>query len=257
MLDDVHAVVTGAGRGIGWTTAVALADAGARVTICDADAQTAAEANSRDERIRSLVADAASPESMEAFFADAVGERGRVGILVNNVGVAGPTALVEDTAPTDWDATLRINLNSHFYCARAVIPAMKEAGEGVIVNISSVAGQMGYPFHSAYAVSKAAVIALTNTLAMELGPHGVRANAICPCAVAGPRIDQVIAVEAELRSMPVEDVRETYLGQNSMHTFISAQDVADMVVYLASPSGGRISGQVIAVDGNVETLRPQ
>ncbi len=174
-------------------------------------------------------------------------------VLVNNVGIAGPTALIENIAPQEWDHTMRVNLGSHFYCSRLAIPLLKEAGGGSIVNISSVAGRFGYPWHGPYAVSKAAVIALTDTLAMELGEHNIRVNAICPCAVDGPRMSDVIRIEAETRGEPLDKITDAYHRQNSMRTFIQKSDVANAILFLTSEHGSKISGQALSIDGNVET----
>jgi NAD(P)-dependent dehydrogenase (short-subunit alcohol dehydrogenase family) len=256
VLDGTRAVVTAAGSGIGHSIATAFADQGATVVICDSDAQAVRRATAADARLTGVVADVADSRDVESLFLDVVSELQGLDVLVNNVGIAGPTGLIEDTLPTEWNKTMQVNVGSHFYCARKAIPLLKAQRSGAILNISSVAGQFGYPFHVAYAVSKAAVIAFTNTLAMELGAYGVRANAICPCAVEGPRIDAVIEADARTRGMPVDAVRSAYLRQNSMNTFIDASDVAALAVYLASPAGARVSGQAIAIDGNTETLRP-
>ena len=175
---------------------------------------------------------------------------------MNNVGIAGPTCLTEEVDFDDWDLTMKINLGSHFYCSREVIPHLKRQKSGLIINISSIAGQFGYPFHGPYAVSKAAVIALTRTLAMELGPYNIRANTICTMAVDGPRTTSVIETESRNTGIPLDIVKQAYMSQNSMRTFIEADEIAALAAYLASPAGKRISGQVIAVDGNAETLRP-
>jgi len=251
----MKAVVTAAASGIGLAIARRLASDGASVFICDIDAEAIERVTADDARISGTVVDVSEHAQVPEFIERAVHDLGGIDVLVNNVGIAGPTALAENIDFSAWDNTMRVNLGSHFYCAREVIPRMKVQRSGLIVSISSIAGQHGYPFHSPYAVSKAAVIALTKTLAMELGPYNIRVNAICPCAVGGPRTDSVIKVEAEARSLSVETVREGYLAQNSMRTFIETDEIASLVTYLASPAGRRISGQDIAIDGNAETLR--
>jgi len=249
-------IVTGAARGIGNAIARGFANQGASVFIGDLDAEALQEATVDVDGINGAVADVSDHDQVPIFIQRAIDDLGGIDVLVNNVGIAGPTGEVEDTPFDGWDHAMKVNLGSHFYCTHEVIPLMKAQRSGLIVNISSIAGQHGYPFHSAYAVSKAGVIAFTKTLAMELGPFNVRANAVCPCAVAGPRIDAVIEAEAETRGLSVEVVREVYLRQNSMRTFIDSDEIAALVAYLASPAGRRISGQAIAIDGNAETLRP-
>ena len=248
-------IVTAAASGIGYAVAEAFLEAGARVHICDIDEDHLASAHMAHPELGVTRANAAAVEDVASLFEEAQAHMGGLDVLVNNVGIAGPTALLEGVTPQQWDHTMRVNLNSHFYCARQAIPLLKASGGGSIVNISSVAGRFGYPWHGPYAVSKAAVIALTDTLAMELGEHDIRVNAICPCAVEGPRMSDVIRVEAETRGEPVEKIREAYDRQNSMRTFIQKSDVANMILFLTSGAGSKISGQAISIDGNVETLR--
>jgi NAD(P)-dependent dehydrogenase (short-subunit alcohol dehydrogenase family) len=248
-------IITAAARGIGLAIAQRFASDGASVFIGDIDAEAVAAVTANNPRLSGAVADVSAHDQVPGFIERAIHDLGGIDVLVNNVGIAGPTGLAEEVDFAGWDHTMKVNLGSHFYCAHEVIPHMKAQKSGLIVNISSIAGQFGYPYHAPYAVSKAAVIALTKTLAMELGPFNIRANAICPCSVGGPRLDSVIETEAKTRGLPVETVRESYLSQNSMHTFIEVDEIASMVVYLASPAGRRISGQEIAIDGNAETLR--
>ncbi|MGI9297277.1 MAG: SDR family oxidoreductase, partial [Gammaproteobacteria bacterium] len=141
-----------------------------------------------------------------------------------------------------------------FYATRAVIPAMKRQKSGCILNISSNAGRHGLPDRSPYVASKWAIIGMTKTLAMELGGFGVRANAICPGSVEGERIDRIIRNDAAGRGASTEEVRAEYLRQSSLRQFARAEDVAAAALFLASPAGARISGQVIGVDGHTETL---
>jgi NAD(P)-dependent dehydrogenase (short-subunit alcohol dehydrogenase family) len=179
---------------------------------------------------------------------------GSLDVLVNNAGIAGPTARVEDIEPADWDRTIAVDLNGQFYCARLAVPLLKGAGGGSIINISSSAAFSGYPLRSPYAASKWAVIGLTKTLAMELGRFGIRVNAICPGSVEGPRIDRVIERDAAARGMTPEAVRNIYLSHTSMHTFVTADEVASLAAFLASDGGAKISGQVIGVDGHTESI---
>jgi NAD(P)-dependent dehydrogenase (short-subunit alcohol dehydrogenase family) len=149
---------------------------------------------------------------------------------------------------------MAVNLESQFLFIRGAVPLLRAAGGGAIVNVASTAGLMGYPLRSPYAASKWAVIGLSKTLAMELGPDRIRVNAVCPGSLTGPRMDGVIAVEAEAKGLTAEQVREIYLRQTSMRTFITPQEVAAMVVYLCSDAARNITGQAISVDGNNETL---
>lgn len=252
----MKAIVTAAASGIGLEIAKRLADDGASVFIGDIDGDAIAAVTGADTGINGAVADVSDHDQVPGFIEQAVGELGGVDVLVNNVGIAGPTGLAEMMDFGAFDMTMKINVGSHFYCSREVIPHMKAQRSGLIVNISSIAGQLPSPLHAPYHVSKAAVIALAKTLAMELGPFNIRANAVCPCAVGGERVESVMRVEADTLGLPFETVRENYLSQNSMGTFIDAEEIAGLVAYLASPLGRHISGQDIAVSGNAETLRP-
>ncbi|MBW2175672.1 MAG: SDR family oxidoreductase, partial [Deltaproteobacteria bacterium] len=176
-------------------------------------------------------------------------------VLVNNAGIAGPTAPIEAVDPEDWDRTMAVNINGQFYCARKAVPLLKEAGGGSIINMSSSAGIMGYPFRSPYAASKWAVIGLTKTMAMELGEFNVRVNAVCPNAVEGPRMDAVIEAEAKVKGITEEEVYACLVQGTSMRTFVTAEDVSNMILFLCSDAGKRISGQALSVDGFTETLR--
>jgi NAD(P)-dependent dehydrogenase (short-subunit alcohol dehydrogenase family) len=154
----------------------------------------------------------------------------------------------------DWKATFEVNVHSAFLCLRRAVPVMKEAKSGCIVNISSTAGLMGYPLRTPYATAKWGVIGLTKSLAMELGPRGIRVNAICPGSVDGLRMDRVIANEAKAVGVEESEVRKGYVRQVSMRTFIDAADIAETAVFLCSDKAARISGQALSVDGHNETL---
>jgi NAD(P)-dependent dehydrogenase (short-subunit alcohol dehydrogenase family) len=200
-------------------------------------------------------ADVSDPAQVERLFQEVEAQMGGLDILVNNVGVSGPTAAVDEVSIADWQSTLAVNLNSHFYCMRKAVPLLKAAGGGSIVSISSTAGLMGYPMRAPYAASKWALIGLTKTLAMELGEFNIRVNAVCPGSVEGPRMDRVIAAEAKARNITEDTVRDGYQRQASLRTFVRPQDIANMVLFLCSEAGERISGQALSVDGNIETAR--
>ncbi|MBT4519344.1 MAG: SDR family oxidoreductase [Halieaceae bacterium] len=133
---------------------------------------------------------------------------------------------------------------------------MKVQEHGILLFTSSTAGVMGYPYRGPYAAAKWAIVGMTKTLAMELGPYGVRVNAICPGAVEGNRMDRVVTNEAAVRGIPEKQVRQSYVRGVSMKTWVEADDVASMATFLASPAGAKISGQVVSVDGHTETLAP-
>jgi NAD(P)-dependent dehydrogenase (short-subunit alcohol dehydrogenase family) len=197
--------------------------------------------------------DAANPTEVDRLFDALSAHSNRLDILVNNVGVAGPTAAVEDITPSDWDRTIAIDLNAAFYATRRATPFIKKSS-GSIINIASNAALFGFPLRSPYVAAKWALIGLTKTWAMEMGPDGVNVNAICPGSVKGDRIDGVIERDAEKRGLPASAIRDVYLRQSSMRVFVDASEIAETVKFLCSPAGHNISGQALAIDGHTEGL---
>ena len=243
-LDGLRALVTGGGSGIGAAIAGRLKAAGAAVLVVDMNPATAPD----------VVADVADTAAVDRLFSEVVGRLGGLDVLVNNVGVAGPTAAVDDMDPLAFDECVRINLGSMFRCTRLAVPLLRERA-GSITNISSSAGIFGYPLRSPYAAAKWAVIGLTKTWAMELGSDGIRVNAICPGSVGGQRMDGVIEREAAALGTTESAIRSAYESQVSMGSFVDAGDIAEAVAFLSSPAARYISGQVLGVDGHTETLR--
>src|SRR5262249_25385132 len=145
--------------------------------------------------------------------ADAAATLGGLDVLVNNAGIAGPTSKVEAIDPAEWRRTIDVNLNGHFYCTRLATPLLKQSKRGAIINISSVAGRLGYAYRTPYAASKWAIIGLTESLAKELGPDGIQVNAILPGLVEGPRIERVIAARAQELGVPYKEVEQQYLSK--------------------------------------------
>ena len=247
-------IVTAGAAGIGLAIARGFCEAGARVHICDTDAAALAALAKSDPEIGASQADVAEPDQVARLFEEALGRLGGLEVLVNNAGIAGPTAPIESCDLDGWRRTLAVNLDGHFLCTRLAVPHMKEAQRGSIVNLSSAAGILGFPLRAPYATAKWGVVGLTKTLAMELGPWNIRVNAICPGPVEGPRIDRVIKADAESRGLEEAEVREAYLKQTSMRVFVSAADIAHMVLFICSDAGARISGQALSVDGHTEKL---
>lgn len=251
----LRVIITAAASGIGRAIVEAFLVNGGRVYISDIDKKQLSACKAAFPDIGAMIADVSDPVQVDRMFDEATAFLGGLDVLVNNAGVAGPTALVENVTPEEWDRSMAININGQFYCARRAIPLLKAAGGGSIINMSSSAGLLGYPMRSPYAASKWAVIGFTKTLAMELGEFGIRVNALCPHAVSGPRMDAVIAAEAKVRGVSEEEVRHALVLGTSMRTFVTTQDVANMILFLCSGAGHKISGQALSVDGHTETLR--
>ncbi len=251
-LEGTRVLVTAGSDGIGKAVASAFSEAGARVHICSRTREKLMACASKLPRVTYTVADAANWEDVRRVFDDVEREMGGLDFLINNAGVAGPTARVDEVDVEDWAKTIHTNIDSQFFCTKLAAPMMMRAGGGSIVNIGSTASLFAYPYRTPYAASKWAVIGITQSVALELGEYKIRVNAVCPGCVEGPRIDGVITREAaELRRTP-EEVRSGYMRQTALHTFIDARDIADMCLYLCSPMGAKISGQAMVIDGFTE-----
>ena len=192
-LVGTRVIVTAGASGIGKVIAKRFAEAGASVFTCDIDGE-AVEALSADEpEIGVTVADVSSADDVDRLFAEAHSHLGGLDVLVNNAGIGGPVACVEEMALDGWQRTLDVNLTGAFLCTRRAVPPLKQQRSGCIVNMSSHYGLLGGPTRSPYVASKWALIGFTKTIAMELGPFGIRANALCPGGVEGDRLERVSA----------------------------------------------------------------
>ncbi|UYV36268.1 SDR family oxidoreductase [Rhodobacteraceae bacterium D3-12] len=245
-------LITAGGSGIGRAIAERFDAAGAQVWVVDIAAP-----DDLPGGWRVSVADAADEAAMTTVFAQIEAEWGGLDVLCANAGIAGPTAPVEDVALSEWRACVSVNLEGAFLASKLATPMMKRAGKGAMLLTSSTAGQFGYPNRAPYAAAKWAIIGLMKTLAMELGPHGIRANAICPGAVEGPRMEAVLHREAAAKGMSRDAVYEGYAAGTSMRSFVESRDIAEMAFFLGSDAARYVSGQVIAVDGHTENPDPK
>lgn len=248
-LSGRRVIITAGAAGIGAALADTFADRGAHVHVCDVDQNALAASRHACSR-----ADVSRRDDIDRYMETALAHLGGLDVLVNNAGIAGPTAAITDIEPDDLSATLDINLASQFHTVRHAVPALRQAGGGAIINISSVAGRMGIPMRAPYTASKWGVIGLTRSLAVELGVYGIRVNALLPGLVAGPRIDRVIAARARNMGLTVEEETELELSGVSLRQFVRAADIANMALFLASPYGAVVSGQAISIDGDLQSL---
>jgi NAD(P)-dependent dehydrogenase (short-subunit alcohol dehydrogenase family) len=253
-LEGARVIVTAGGSGIGSVIAGAFADAGARVFTCDVDAALVERARAGSRATGATVADVADVADVDRLFDEALACLGGLDVLVNNAGIGGPVACVENVSPEEWRRTLDVNLTGAFLCTRRAAPLFKEQRSGSIVTMSSHYGLLGGPTRSPYVASKWALIGFTKTIAMELGPFGVRANAICPGGVEGERLERVMQLEADEKGVTCEQLREEWVRGCSLRTFVRPEDVAAMILFLCSEHGSRISGQAIGVDGHTEFI---
>ena len=254
LLDGQRALITGAGSGIGKVMAQHFEKAGARIWICDADTNNLEQSLKENPDWNGTPCDVSNENQVDQLFKEMSDSFGGLEILVNNAGIAGPTAPVEEIDPNEWRRSVGVNLNGAFYCTRLATPLLKNSPKASIINISSVAGRLGFARRLPYASTKWAMIGFTESLAKELGPSGIRVNALLPGIVEGPRIEGVFQARAESEGVPYEEVRDRVLNNVSMKRMVSAGDVAEMAVFLCSEAGKNISGQSISVCGNVENL---
>ena len=246
-------LITAGANGIGLVMARAFANLGDRVWVTDVDAGAVV---ALPAGVRGTVCDASVEAAMDLLFAEVAQDWGGLDVMVANAGIKGPTAAIEDMPLEGWHQCLGANLDGAMLAARGAARLMKPAKTGVITFMSSTSGLYGTPFRAPYVAAKWGVIGLMKTVAMELGPHGIRANAICPGSVNGPRIDLVIAAEAVAKGMTPDAVRQGYASGTALKRLADAEDVADMAVYLASDAARMVSGQALAVDGMTYNVNP-
>lgn len=244
------AIVTGAGSGIGKAIALGFLKSGAQVAGVGRHAGTSSYLRGFRNFRRRFVwirADVSREAAVRRMVRQVLKKFGRVDFLINNAGMRGPTAPVASLPTDDWQRVLSTNLTGAFLCARECVKAMTARKQGRIVNISSTAGRMAYPFRASYASSKWGLIGLTLTLAQEVGPDNILVNAICPGPVEGDAIDEVIGARAQALGVPAEKVREQYVSSSALGRMATPSDVSDMVLFLCSDRAQNITGQVIDV----------
>lgn len=259
MLKDTSLVgkrvlITAGGSGIGLVTARGFLEAGARVFVCDIDPAALTLAQAALPGLQGCLANVADEDQVRAMFAQADTALGGLDVLVNNAGIAGPTARIGDLKREDILRTLEVNVIGQFLCAKHAVARLRQGRGPCILNMSSAAGHLGFPARSAYSASKWAVIGLTRSLAIELGAEGIRVNAVLPGAVDGPRIRAVIAAKAEVAGRKVEDVTRAYEGQSALGRMVSAEDIANTILFACSDLAANVNGQSLAVDGHTQAL---
>ncbi|KVK54027.1 hypothetical protein L901_19265 [Agrobacterium sp. D14] len=239
-------LITGAGQGIGRELARQFAAAGATPILADLNIDNAQRV--RDEilaqggKATAHPVDIADVASVDALVAAVLAEYGRIDVLINNAAMFASLDKrhFEAIPLEEWDRVLRVNITGPFLCARAVVPAMRKAGWGRIINISSDAVPKGVRNYLHYVTSKSAIIGMTNAMARELGPDGINVNCIRP----GP-----VATEVERAVNPTLDLRRLQLSQQCIQRGMVHTDLVGLMIFLATPASGFITGQTIAVDG--------
>ncbi|HEY1716586.1 MAG TPA: SDR family oxidoreductase [Solirubrobacteraceae bacterium] len=249
-------LVTGGAGGIGLAITRAFVATGARVHIADPDGDAlVAVTTSAAPSVTGTVCDITDTAAVATLFTDLSRELGGLDVLVNNAGIAGPTAPVDAYDREQWDAVIAVNLSGTFDVTRRAIPLLKESRAGSIIVMSSLAGRFGYPNRVAYATTKWGLVGFTKTLSLELGPFGITANSIHPGGVEGERVRQVLRRRAERSGRTPEQETELALDNQSIRRFTEADDVAALAVFLAGPHGRSISGQMLPIDGDSKSAQ--
>lgn len=246
-------LITGGASGIGYAMGEAFAATGAEVWVTDVDH---AALDGLPPGWHGRFADVSDEAAIAAVLSE-IGQAGGLDTLCANAGTKGPTAPIEEVALEDWRGCTAVTLDGAFLTLKHAIPIMKAAGRGAVILTSSTAGMFGYPLRSPYSAAKWAIIGLMKTAAMELGPFGIRVNAILPGAVEGPRMERVLEAEARSKGMTRDAVYAGYASGTSLRTWVTADDIAALAVFLASDAAARISGQAIPVDGHTENPDPK
>jgi len=251
-MNNQRVLVTAGAAGIGREIVRAFAAGGATVFVCDIDAQALRALAGEIVGLKTGVCYVSRRNDIERMFGEAVQALGGLDVLVNNAGIAGPTAPVEDMDPDEWEKVIQVDLNGTFNVTRLAIPHLKKSKAGVIINMSSVAGRFGYANRSAYCTTKWGIIGFTKTLSIQLGEHGIRANAILPGAVDGPRIQRVFEGRAEQSGKSLDEIKEEAMAVQSIKRLVDPRDIAALAVFLASDAAKSISGQMLPIEHDMQ-----
>ncbi|MGJ8558475.1 MAG: SDR family NAD(P)-dependent oxidoreductase [Sulfitobacter geojensis] len=247
-LDGKLAVITGGGSGIGEATAHVFAAAGAMVVVAGRRLEPL-EKVAKALGGHAIACDVSDQNDVRAMFTKAKAITGRVDVLLNNAGGPGPFAPVVEVDMDDWITCMNINLVGAMYCLQEAAKIMTAQGSGSIINMSSLMGIQGYPMRSAYVASKFALIGITETMARELGPHGVRVNALMPGAVSGENMDRILARRALAEGRPAAEIeRENYTDVAALKRWVAPEEVGRAALYYASDLSSAITGDKMKVD---------
>ena len=246
-------LVTAGASGIGRAIAQAFAANAAKVHVCDLDEAALTGLRSAIPGVTTSLCAIGKRADVERMAAEAASALGGLDVLVNNAGISGPTASVENMEPDAWESVMNVNLTGTFNVTRHAIPHLKQSTNGIILIMSSLAGRFGYPNRSPYATTKWGLIGFTKTLSRELGDLGIRVNAILPGAVDGPRVESVFEGRAAANGRSVAQERAAALANQSIKRFVAPEDIAALAVFLASNAGRSISGQILPIDGDSQS----
>jgi NAD(P)-dependent dehydrogenase (short-subunit alcohol dehydrogenase family) len=253
-LQGLRVMVSAGAGGIGLAIARAFAREGASVSVCDVDSKALVSLERSDPTLHAAQCDVSQRAEVANWFGAALAHLGGLDCLVNNAGIAGPTGKVDAIDAADWDRCIAVDLTGQFNCVRLAVPALRASGNASIVNVSSLAGRLGFALRTPYAAAKWGVIGLMRSLAVELGPDNIRVNALLPGIVAGDRQRRVLTAKAQARGVSFEEVERHAFAGTSLKSYVTAEQLADYVVFLASPRAATISGQALSVCGDTNLL---
>lgn len=245
-------LVTGAGDSVGRVIAERFFGKGHKVHICDVRGDAVQATLAANPGMSGTTADVGVRADVDRVFEELRASLGGLTILINVVGMAGPRAALEDIDEDEWDKTIAVNLSGMFYCMKRAIPMLKANGGGSIVNFSTCSTRTGIPLRAPYIASKAGVEGLTRNSARELGPFGIRCNAILPGIINNDRFRFIVQRNADATGRSFEEIENDYLKYVSLRTKVEPSEFADMVEFLTSEPGKKITGELIAVSGNME-----
>lgn len=254
ILSDTVAIVTGASGGIGREIATKLAEAGASVTAAARSDGIYETVDRIDDKGRAVAieTDVTDEDSVRDAIEETASTFGSVDCVVNNAGIAGPTAPIEDVEREQWEQTLSVNVTGMFLTIKHAAPFLRESERGSVINVSSISGKRPLEHRTPYTTSKMAVIGLTRTVAAELGTDDVTVNAICPGPTRGPRIEAVIEKQADRMDVDYEEAKRRVFTEDALlKKLVDPDDIASMTVYLASESGRHMTAQDINVDAGI------
>jgi NAD(P)-dependent dehydrogenase (short-subunit alcohol dehydrogenase family) len=250
----LRVMVSAGANGIGLEIARAFMRERARVHMCDVDSAALERVKASDPHLTSTPCDVSDREQVARFFEEGLRHLGGLDCLVNNAGIAGPTGRVDEIDPAEWDRCIAIDLTGQFNCARLAVPHLRKSGNASMMNVSSLAGRLGFALRTPYAAAKWGVIGLTKSLSIELGDAGIRVNALLPGVVSGDRQKRVLTAKAQARSLSYEDMEKLAFASTSLKEYVTPQQLANYVVFVASPLGRTISGQALSVCGDTNML---
>ena len=253
-LEGSKIIVSAGGSGIGLAIVQGFLAEGAKVATCDISAELVSQLRQNYPGVYCKEVDVADAQAVQKFTQSAIGQLGGLDCLVNNAGIAGPTSPIEEIQQKDWERCLSVCLSSQYFFTKAAVSSLRKSKNSSIVNISSAAGKCGFAFRTPYSTAKWGVIGLTKSLSIELGPDQIRVNAILPGLVSGERQQLVLTAKAEKRGVSFEKIEQEAFSYTSIKSYVTPQDIANQVLYLAAEKGKLISGQAISVDGDTRML---